>query len=410
MTSAPRLTPRTKAVLAAVLLTPLGIWLLAYGWPQQHLYYRNYRFDDAEVRRLASYPKAMLAFGDQAWRNLDSGQAARFYRRAVQRDVLNMDGWLNLARAEAARGRPELSRAILSFVAATAGHTSRWQSSIALLAHELGVEDIFRQSINFLLIRKLDIDTALTLLDVHYGNAEQSLAALDALNYSLYLDWLIRRGRLADARLAWNQISGHQTPEESMLLKYIDFLILNKVIGEAQAIWHEHTGTIGITNGRFEHQPSNKGFGWRAYPSAQRHWQIERTENEGHAHSPGLKIVFSGRANVDFNHLYQIVPLSSGRDHRLTFKWRGVRLTTDQGPFIDLVGYDCDDFYAASPMLLGSTGWQETQIDFTAPPDCGAVRLRLRRKISSRFDNRIAGTLWLDDFRIEPLQTRTGGA
>ena len=410
MKSTPRLNPRIKAVLAAVLLTPLSLWLIAYGWPQQHLYYQNYRFDDAEARRLASYPKAMLAYGDQAWRNLDSGQAAGFYRQAVQRDVLNMDGWLKLARTEAARGRPELSRAILSFVAATAGHTSRWQSSIALLAHELGVEGIFWQSINFLLIRKLNIDTALTLLDVHYGNVEQGLAVLDAINYPLYLDWLIRRGRLADARLAWNQISGHQTPDESMLLKYIDFLILNKVIGEAQAIWHEHTGTIGITNGRFEHQPSNKGFGWRAYPSAQRHWQIQRTATEGHAHSAGLKIVFTGRANVDFHHFYQNYVENTVYIYTMTFKWRGVRLTTDQGPFIDLAGYDCNDFYVRSPMLLGSTGWQDMQIDFTAPPDCGAIRLRLRRKISSRFDNRIAGTLWLDDFQIEPLQDRTGGA
>ncbi len=399
-----------KAVLAAALLTPLGFWLLAYGWPQQHLYYQNYRFDDAEARRLAPYSKAMLAYGDQAWRDLASDRAAGFYRRAVQRDVLNMDGWLKLARTEATRGESEQARAILSFVAATAGHTSRWQPAIALLAHELGEEGIFRQSINFLLIRKLDTDSALTLLEVHYGDVEQILAVLYAINYPLYLDWLMRRGQLADARLTWNQLSGNQTPDKSMLLKYIDFLILNKVIDEAQAIWHEHTGTVGVTNGSFEHQPSSKGFDWRAYPSAQRHWMIQRKEFEGHEHSAGLKIVFSGRANVDFHHLYQIVPLPPGRGHRLTFKWRGFRLTTDQGPFIDLAGYDCPDFYVRGPMLLGSTGWRELQIDFTAPPECGAVRLRLRRKISSRFDNQIAGTLWLDDFRIEPLQNRTGGA
>jgi hypothetical protein len=394
--------PRIKAVLAAVLLTPLSLWLLAYGWPQQHLYYQNYRFDAAEARRLAPYSKAMLAYGDQAWRNLAPNQAAGFYRQAVRRDVLNMDGWLKLAQAEAARGREEQSRAILSFVAATAGHISRWQSSIALLAHELGMENVFRQSINFLLIRKLNIDTALTLLDVHYGNAEQSLAVLETSNYPLYLDGLIRRGRLADARLAWNQLSEHQTPNESMLLKYIDFLILNKIIDEAQAIWHEYTGTIGVTNGGFEQQPSGKGFDWRAYPSPDNYWKIRRTMAEGHGHTAGLEIAFFGQANVDFHHLYQIVPLMPGRKHRLTFKWRGARLTTDQGPFIELAGYDCDELYLRSPMLLGSSDWRKMQIDFIAPPDCGAVRLRLRRKISSRFDNRIAGTLWLDDFQIEP--------
>ena len=395
-----------KAVLAAALLTPLGFWLLAYGWPQQHLYYQNYRFDDAEARRLAPYSKAMLAYGDQAWRDLASDRAAGFYRRAVQRDVLNMDGWLKLARTEATRGESEQARAILSFVAATAGHTSRWQPAIALLAHELGEEGIFRQSINFLLIRKLDTDSALTLLEVHYGDVEQILAVLYAINYPLYLDWLMRRGQLADARLTWNQLSGNQTPDKSMLLKYIDFLILNKVIGEAQAIWQTHTGTHGVTNGGFEHQSSGKGFDWRVYSSPEKHWQIRRTLTEGHGHTAGLKVVFLGQANIDFHHLYQIVPLPSGTDYRLSFWWRGLNISTDQGPFIDLAGYDCDGFYVRGPMLLGSAGWRETRIEFAPPPGCKAVRLRLRRTTSSRFDNKIEGSLWLDDFRIEPLEIR----
>lgn len=407
MPTATRLNRRLKSITAALLLTPLGLWLVAYGWPQQHLYYQDYQFDDAEARRLSSHSKAMLAYGDHAWRNLASDQAAGFYRRGVQRDVLNMDGWLKLARAEVARGRVEQSRAILSFVAATAGHTSRWQSSIALLAHELGAEDIFRQSINFLLIRKLDIDTALTLLDVHYGNVEQSLAALEAVNYSVYLTWLMRWGRLADARRTWEQLSAHQPTNESILLKYIDFLILNKNIDEAQAIWQAHTGTIGVTNGGFEQQPSGMGFDWRAHPSPDNYWKIRRTMAEGHDHTAGLKVVFLGKANVDFHHLYQIVPLPPGTDYQLTFKWRGVGLTTDQGPCIDLEGYDCMDFYQQGPMLLGSTDWREAHLEFTPPPDCKAVRLRVRRKTSSRFDNKIQGTLWLDDFRIAPLFNQT---
>ena len=130
---------------------------------------------------------------------------------------------------------------------------------------------------------------------------------------------------------------------------------------------------------------------------------------EGHGHTAGLKVVFLGQANIDFHHLYQIVPLPSGTDYRLSFWWRGLNISTDQGPFIDLAGYDCAGFYVRGPMLLGSAGWRETQIEFAPPPDCKAVRLRLRRTTSSRFDNKIEGSVWLDDFRVEPLEIRPHG-
>ncbi len=354
------MNPRLKSILAALLLTPLGLWLVAYGWPQQHLYYQNYRFDQAEARRLAAYPRAMLAHGDQAWHSLAPSQAANFYRQAVWSDVLYLDAWLKLAQTEAVRGRIEEARAILSFVATTAGHTSRWQLSIALLAHELEMEDTFKRSINFLLDRRLNVDTALTLLDAHSGSVEECLAALEAVNYPVYLDWLMRWDRIDDARRTWASLSAHQPTDESILLKYVDFLVLNKTIGEAQAIWQAHTGTIGVTNGGFEQQPSGKGFDWRAYPSPDKHWKIRRTVAEGHGHTAGLKIAFLGQANVDFQHLHQIVPLPPGKDYRLTFRWRGLALSTDQGPFIDLEGYDCKGFYLPGPMLLGSTGWQES--------------------------------------------------
>jgi hypothetical protein len=408
MRSPTRIKPGLKAITAAALLTPLGLWLLLYAWPQRHLYYQDYRFDKSEARRLAAYPQAMLAYGDRAWQDLATDQAAFFYRRAVSRDVLAMDAWLKLARTEADRGQTEKAQAILAFVIAIAGNTSRWQSSIALLAHELGMADNFRRSINLLVERALNVDAALTLLDEHGGGAAESLALLDPAHQPAYLLWLMRWDRLADARLIWEHLSAHQTPDPSIILKYVDFLILNKAIGEAQAIWQAHTGTIGITNGGFDHFPSGKGFDWRAYPSQEKHWELQQAAGEGHAQSAGLKIIFSGRANVDFHHLYQIVPLPPGRDYRLTYRWRGLRLSSDQGPFIDLEGYDCNDFYVHGPMMLGSAAWREERIKFTTPSDCEAIRVRLRRRTSSRFDNRIEGTLWLDDFRIAPHQLQAG--
>lgn len=401
------LLPRKKAYLAAIasaaLLTPLGIWLIHYCWPQHHLYYRDYRFDESEAQSLAIYPQAMVAHGDRAWQNLATVQASAFYRRAVKRDASYIDAWLKLAQTEAARGHFEAAQEILAFVAATTGHTSRWQASIALLAHELDMEQIFRQSVNFLVGRNLHINDAFTLIDAHCDSARQSLVVLNETNHAAYLDWLMKWNRVDEARLVWRHLSGPKRPDESILLKYVDFLVLNKVIDEAQAIWLTHTGTIGVTNGDFVRKPGGNGFFWRAYPSPERQWHIFHVDREGRNGTAGIKIHFSGKANTDFHHFYQIVPLRPEKRYQLIYGWRGQHLTTDQGPFFELTGYDCAEFYTRGAMQQGSFGWRDERVEFELPPDCNAVVLRLRRNQSTRFDNKFGGKLWLDDFRIEPV-------
>jgi hypothetical protein len=395
-------TNRLRAIVFAVLLTPPGLGLLIYSGHQRQLYHRDFAFDPAEARRLAIYPRAMLAYGDEAWQNLALSQAADFYRLAAARDVLNMDVWLKLARTEAARGQANVARDILAFVVASAGRIARWQSPIALLAHELGMETTFRQSINFMLDRKLDVDTALTLLDAHRKDLETRLAVLDPSNQAAYLGWLMYWVRVSEARRVWALLAADQPLNEAVVINYIDFLVTHKYIEEARTIWQTHAAADTMTNGGFETPPSGRGFGWRVYPSPEKHWRWQHVPDEGVGRSAGLKLVFLGRANIDFRHVYQIVPLTPEVNYRLSYAWRGLNLSTDQGPFIDLEGYDCPDFHAHGPMLRGSSGWQEEHLEFTLPPTCRAIRLRVRRKISNRFDNKIQGSLWLDDFRIAP--------
>ncbi|MBL0712057.1 MAG: hypothetical protein JJV98_00010, partial [Desulfosarcina sp.] len=311
--------------------------------------------------------------------------------------------WLKLVQIEATRGRLDPARKILAFVADIAGHTSRWQLSIALLAHELDMEDRFRRSINFLVDRRLNRADALNLLDTHYGDTEKCLAALDPANHTAYLECLMRWGRLSEARRVWQHISAHKSLEEEILLKYIDFLISNKVIAEARTIWRAHSGINGLTNSGFEHKPSGKGFDWRVHRSPNRSWHIQPVSGEGRSNSSAIKISFFGKENINFHHLYQIVPLPPDTPYRLTYWWRGMRLSTDQRPFIDIEGYDCRDFHVRGPMLSESSGWRQERIEFALPPGCNAVRVRLRRKPSKRFDNKIEGTLWLDDFKVAPL-------
>jgi hypothetical protein len=111
--------------------------------------------------------------------------------------------------------------------------------------------------------------------------------------------------------------------------------------------------------------------------------------------------MFEGKENISFGHLYQIVPVDPLITYRLTYNWRSKNITTNQGPFVDIYGYDCKGFYLKGSMMLGTHDWQEQGVEFTVPEDCRAVVVRLHRRPSHRFDNKIAGVLWLDDFRLE---------
>jgi hypothetical protein len=56
-------------------------------------------------------------------------------------------------------------------------------------------------------------------------------------------------------------------------------------------------------------------------------------------------------------------------------------------------------------MIKGTNLWHTETLEFTPPEECNAVVVRLRRLPSRRFDSKIAGTLWLDDFKLEKIKT-----
>ena len=91
------------------------------------------------------------------------------------------------------------------------------------------------------------------------------------------------------------------------------------------------------------------------------------------------------------------------QSYRLSYGWKSKWITTDQGPFVEIYGYDQKGLYHKGPMITGTNLWHTEAIEFAPPEECHAVVVRLRRLPSRRFDSKIAGTLWLDDFKIEEV-------
>ncbi len=392
----------TFATIATLLLAAFSAWLLPFVWQQRHLYFRDYTFSAEEARALRHYPEAMVAFGQQAWFGLDPEGAANYYREAVTRDPARMGAWLKLAEAEAATGQSDKARAVVAFVARRTGDVLFWQWPTALLAHDLGMEDVFRGCINRLAVRGWKRSDTFNLVDTHFsGDVHATLAALAPAARPAYLEWLMRWGRLDDAWAVWQALTADSLPDESIRLKFVSFLISRKEVREAGAIWYGANGSGPMTNGGFEQAVSNTGFDWRWGRDPAGHWQLQQVFSQGRGRGTAARLTFYGQENVAFHHLYQIMPVTPGVAYRLRWWWRGQALTTDQGPFVEVYGYDCRGFRVPGPMLTGDWGWQEETLTFTPPEDCRAVVVRLRRNKSRRFDSKIAGTLWVDDFSIE---------
>jgi hypothetical protein len=90
---------------------------------------------------------------------------------------------------------------------------------------------------------------------------------------------------------------------------------------------------------------------------------------------------------------------------RLSYAWKSQGITTDQGPFIEIVGYDQKGLSQSGPMMTGTHKWRDDAIEFRPPAGCRAVLVRVRRRPSHRFDSKIKGSIWLDDFHLKILDS-----
>jgi hypothetical protein len=390
--------------VVTIALVVLGSWLLYHNWQLRRIRYENYSFTAEEAKKLRNFSDAQFAYGMLAWTRGDAQKASEFFRQAVSEDPLYMDAWLRLAESEADLGYSERSRKILRFAEDMASGVYRWQWPRMLLARDLGMDDVFLKNANDLLgHRKLTQDT-LHLLDLHHnGDTAAVVDDLQSENLVPYLKWLMRWKRVDDTGTVWQRIVKEGQPDPDVVLQYTHFLVANKKILAAREVWDQPDDGAGMTNAGFEKEITRRGFDWRYYEDKKENWEIRRINAEISDVSHALRIWFAGEENIAFHHLYQIVPVQPSQPYRLSYRWKSKWISTDQGPFVEIYGYDQKGLYRKGPMIKGTNLWQTESLEFTPPEECHAVVVRLRRLKSRRFDSKIAGTLWLDDFKLEKV-------
>ncbi|MEA3359393.1 MAG: hypothetical protein U9R17_08325 [Thermodesulfobacteriota bacterium] len=395
-----------RKTFITLILSLVAVLLINYSWQKRKVVNKNFSFNTQESRSLRYFPRAMYAYGLQAWFESNPLAAARFFRQTVHDNPFHIDGWLKLAQAEAAVGHEERSRSILEFTYNLTKPVFRWKWKQMLLARELRLEDVFLQIADYFLARGRITNNIFQLIDAHYNGAVTKIAGAFRKEHLVpYLEWLMRWDRAEDAHFVWQKIVSAQRVDEEIILKYVHFLINKKHIIEANKIWGKFTGIKGMTNGDFEVDITRRGFGWRY--RGNRNWEIKRVKLPDSTGSFALQVAFYGKKNISFHHLYQIVPVEPLRHYLMKYRWKSTGITTDQRPFVEIYGYDIKGLYKKGQMITGTNDWRQGTVEFMSPENCHAVVIRLRRLTSKRFDCNIEGTIYLDNFSLNILNEQS---
>jgi hypothetical protein len=229
-----------------------------------------------------------------------------------------------------------------------------------------------------------------------------------------YLRFLFSRNDVVAATAAWRWASAIPLKRPPVITgplarSYVDFLWRQREFAPAADAWAGFLGSRAgdyprrdrIYNGGFESDPDDENpLDWKREQvdgaEMQRDSQVQR---QGEA---SMRITFLGKQNLDFHQLSQTQPVPPGayKFHALV---KSQDLTTDQGPRLRVVDPENPArLDVKTPALTGSSDWHAVDLRIQVYAPTRLVRVEVARQPSLKFDNKLAGTLWLDAVSLTP--------
>ncbi len=343
---------------------------------------------------------------------IDLTESFRYFSKAIERNPLEQEYWIGLARIFQRMGEHDaferaLGNVILVFPTSYRG---RWISGNLLLQGGALEEALphfsyilshypDRSNLVYEVSRKAVDDPDFIL---------ERLIPRDASSLNQYLTYLYEVGDKKSAKKVWATLASlDYQAERHETIRYIDFLIASGEMTEAAEIWRAKLREEGlavpsdrnpVTNGGFEKdEVLGGGFDWRIRTVSGA--EISMDHDVAFEGKRSLKVAFNGEENVDFHHVYQIVPLKPDTNYLLTAHMRTEAVTTKSGLMIEVLGLG-SAFRSASDPLTGDNGWTELAVPFQTPIQSQGGMIRVRRQKTDKFDRFISGTVWVDNVQV----------
>jgi hypothetical protein len=327
------------------------------------------------------------------------------YKRALELSPFDYNYWLSLAELLAEEGEKEKALYILNHTTEMApGVMSlRWRAGV--LGIKLGDKETL--SVNFRAVIASDpkrrTEAYAALWEI-IGQEGEILVLVSDNALSSYLRFLMDTGRVEETKLVWKRLGEAGETSRDLALDYVSFLLKEDQISLAQGVWREIFGDRkGMWNGNFGETPMNGGFDWRlGKPEGV---SIERENDNGNF---SIELIFDGEHNVDFYHLWQIVPVDEGSKYILSSYMKSDGITTRNGVQWEIYCYKSEGLHFTTEPLVGTHDWRLVNLPFQTPKDCHAIVVRLRRFESDKLDRYIKGRVWVGKVELnKSIQDKT---
>lgn len=220
--------------------------------------------------------------------------------------------------------------------------------------------------------------------------------------------------RAADAAWeVWKRLAGlHPRLELREVSPFIDLLLQTGHGAEAALVWKQALEFAGISDpggpaesllwdGGFE-SDIRGGLSWRI--PEEKGVQIGYDQGVKRSGKQSLRVHFDGSRNLQFNGVCQFVPVTPGTAYQFSGWMRTETITSDRGIFLMLSALGVPGApVLTTPELRATEPWTHWALSWQAGKDVRVAAICMARAPSQKIDNKIAGTVWLDDLALIPI-------
>lgn len=398
--------------LAASTRVWLADWLLSHPTPY------NLRLG---VQWFPSNPQLWSAYArsrSELMTDSNLPEVTAAYEAALSRNPFDLPAWDGLATAYLQQGDFSHAEAAMRGAVAAVPHSpsATWRLANFLLVQDRAAEamPLFRTAATF------DPNLSPAVFDLGWkllGHPQQILEQLvpdnlpARMQYLGFLAW--KKGLPREAYPVWQKILPSGTQAVIKLGEaYVEALAAGGFGSEASRVWRELLTQTGsklsppdgerIFNGDFEAPLRNAGLDWRIAQAPG--YQVTLDNFQSQSGTRSLRVKFDGTANPEFAALQQWIPVEPGTTYHFQAYLRTENISTDNGLFLLLlpVGVPPNQYWERpTENRIGSTPWTEEQLDLRTGPDTRVILVQLRRRASTKLNNLLQGTVWLDNVSLQ---------
>ncbi len=237
-------------------------------------------------------------------------------------------------------------------------------------------------------------------------------------NLDAYLDIirdLTNASQLDDALMVWSRAKA--LPDALNLLDVTmleNALLQSNRTSDALRLWQEATAKMKsppppdsagsvLWDGGFESGFRSGGLGW-FFESGRKGVQVSFDTKEKHSGEQSLRLVFTGRSNLQYSDVCHRVPVEPGKAYQFSAWIQAKSLTSDEGLRFALYSYsEGKPLAALTSEVHGDAPWTKVQLLWKAGQDTNQMDVCAARSQSGSSNGEIAGAAWIDDVTLTPV-------